>query len=548
MHCERRVTNFRPVLCGVIAALLGFSWAVATQADSSGARGLESLTRGVGSGLRFSNPFLLPGQDASFPSGGDVAGDPDGFDLGDATFGSSLTRYLVALGGVRPYSFTSTEIGAGSSVGLNLERIGRVTGTIPAASNAPGAMAFRATVTDAAGGTRLGYFRVNTQATSVFRFAQDRVPGAQVGLDYVTKLETIGGELATYTVLANSVQLNGVAQPNLEAVGLTLFLDGTIAGRPLNNGTLTFTARATRNGVAALNRAGTAPDQAFALSIGAQTSIQSVLATTRASIRGSFVRGGKDQFELQAQINTDGLDFNAFRNAVFTVRFAGAAFSTQLDGSGQAKRGDIRVGIKAPKGDLRVRIKNVNLAALFNQATLPDGSAQTVVVQVQIGGLFLGTEPIEFFTQNRRGAFRFKYQLGRNRQLGGLFQITRLDGLEFFNGTAFKARFLLSPVNNSLGNGTLATVNIGPNFTQTVQLFRGQGKFAPGGLRSMKINTKKLSGELTTYELTEAQTGIKRPSQAGGQQQTFLLGLRLETDRQTFFGEAARRILPFVFR
>ena len=51
-------------------ALIGFSWALATPNAQNSDGNPPKLPAVVGHGLTFSNPFLLPGQDAQFPAGG----------------------------------------------------------------------------------------------------------------------------------------------------------------------------------------------------------------------------------------------------------------------------------------------------------------------------------------------------------------------------------------------------------------------------------------------------------------------------------------------
>src|SRR6185295_7249123 len=131
---------------------------------------------------------------------------------------------------------------------------------------------FTATLTDAANVQRTGVFRLNALpvTNNLFRFAIDRLSEAKVGQDYVTNVQVLNGDANTkFSVVANSVTVTGGGNlANLEANGLTLFEDGTIAGRPLKSGTLMFVARATRTGgILALNRQGTAPDQLLTINI-----------------------------------------------------------------------------------------------------------------------------------------------------------------------------------------------------------------------------------------------------------------------------------------
>ena len=186
-----RGLQWRTLLCGLFLAALGFSWALATS-PTAPAPSCKAGLRGAAAQLRFSNPFLLAGTDPLFAKGGDVTPDPAGFDLGDALGGSQILRYVNALGGFQPYTFTSSSIGSSGSAGLKLDLSGLVTGAVTVAGTAPAT--FTVEVLDAAGDARSGYFRVNTAVprSGEFRFALDRVPAAQVGVDYITILETLG--------------------------------------------------------------------------------------------------------------------------------------------------------------------------------------------------------------------------------------------------------------------------------------------------------------------------------------------------------------------
>jgi hypothetical protein len=537
------------VLSGVVAALAGFSYALATslQVESRGA-GSGVAVRSVGTGLRFSNPFVLGSQAPEFPSGGDFASDPDAFDLGDACFGSQITRHLTALGGVSPYLFTSTTIGSTTSTGLALDPTGRVHGAVPSGGPAPAT--FTAKLTDAAGATRTGAFRLNTLSGSSLplRFAHDRLSDAQVGSDYITNIEALNGNTSDTTYSASGVTLNGVALSNLEQAGLTLFSDGTLAGRPLDSGTLAFTAQALQGGARALNRAGTAFNQSFSISIAAATRVQSALAATSAGVKGG--RPGRDTLNYTALINTDGLRASDFGGESFVFRFAGATFSTTLDSSGQGRSGNLRVKLSGLDGKLTVQLRNQDFSQILPSSSLVNGDEKNLVVQIQIGSNYLGAEAIGFNVKNRRGRFQLGYRLGKDIQLGGLFQVVSVRTADFFSSSsAFKIRFLISHVRGNttrqFGAPTDATVHLGRNFSQTVRLFRGRGIFAPDGLRTLKINTKTKVGDLTTYPLTQAETGIPPASQSNGQQQTLLFGLDLTTDRLFISGDASRRLTPF---
>ena len=507
--------QWRAVLLATFMAALCFSWALATPQKEPALRAAAS-PRGAATQLRFSNPFLLSGTDPLFPKGGNVAPDPAGFDLGDAYFGSQIVRFINALGGFQPYMF----IGSSSTPGLNVDSTGLVTGAVPVGGPAPAT--FTAQVYDAAGSMRTGYFRLGTMAPGAggFRFAMDRAPDAQVGVDYITALDTVGSDPVTtfFSVVSGSAQLNGAAIPSLEYAGLTLSDDGTLAGRPLSSGTLSFTARASSGSAVARNRAGTGQDQPLTIQIASLSAVQSVMGTTSATIRGDNLKPGKGSLGLRALLNLDGYTLRDFANGYFGLRFGGAVFATRLNNSGQARSGNLRVSLDAIRGILNVQLRNTDLAAVFNPAALADRGAQTVVFELEIGSTFRGAEPVEFDVRSSGAAFKMQYKLGNQRQLGGLFQIYKVKAAEAGGGTAYKTNFLASHVKGrsdvTFGHGLEATVYIGTGFFETVPLRRGSGRFAAPGLRSLKIDARHKTGLLVTHPLTQNETGIPPPSQS----------------------------------
>ena len=535
---------------GLFVAVMGFTYALATsgnrEMDSASATQMPGVKpRSVGSNLVISNPFLLPGQDPTSPGGGDRPNDPDFFDLGDATIGSQVVRYISARNGVRPYRVTATA----ASPALVINRTGQVLGGVTAG---PSPANILATVTDAAGSNRVGNFRLFTfnSVPNQFRFAMDRLPSGSVGQDYITNVEVLGGDATTtnFTVLPGSVSLNGASQGSLENVGLALNLDGTLYGRPLVNGTLSFTARATRGGINALNRSGTASDQNFSITINALSSVQSMLGIATSRIKVNLKRPFRDGIDIRAFANLDGQGNTTFSGKKCVVRIFGTSFSTTLDAFGEARNGDIRVRLTAPDGLLRIKIRNSNLAPFLSPATL--GRSVNVPVQITIGDTFLGTDAVQFKARTSRSNAKLSFTRGKQLTLGGSFQVLTLKGADSSFGTSFRTRFLMSNVQGNagvrFGQPSSATVNIGPAFTQTLPLRKGKGKFRPDGIAKVNLRGHRGLGELTTYPLPTSLTGIE-PARTAVTEQTFLLGLGVTTDTQTFFGETARRIFPVFF-
>jgi hypothetical protein len=381
----------------------------------------------------------------------------------------------------------------------------------------------------------------------------ERLPAAQVGVDYITNLQTLGGNPDTtrFSVVAGSVLLDGVAQPDLEYNGLTLFEDGTLAGRPLASGTLNFTARAANGTALARDHSNTMTDQPLAIVIAPQAAVQSLLATTSAQIKGDRVRPTKGFLNLRAIVNVDGYGQRDFAGGRLVLRVGGATYSATLDSRGRARSDTMRASLSTFQGLLNVQLRGVDMTERFDPRSLVRHMGKTVVVEMELGTTFRATEAIEFDVQRASSnGFTMQYKLGRQRQLGGLFQITRIRGRNDFDGTAYQTNFLVSHVKGrselTFGYAREATVFIGPEFRQTVTLHRGSGRFFPPGVRKLRIDPGHKLGSLETYSLSSQQTGIARPSNGAGEMQTFLLSLDLVTNTTFFSGDASQRIFPFA--
>ena len=196
------------LVLGLLLAVAGFCYGTltATTADSRGTDVPGVETRRVGSGqLRFTN--------ALFQGGG-----PNDFDLGDATFGSIIQRYITAAGGVRPYNYSygspSLKQLLGQNSSLLIGQSGYMAGSI--AFNSANPLVFGVTATDSTGSS--GHLTVSANfhitpalgGVGVFRFAVDNINNGLVGLNYVGALDTIGPiGTVTYSIVPNTLTLNG---------------------------------------------------------------------------------------------------------------------------------------------------------------------------------------------------------------------------------------------------------------------------------------------------------------------------------------------------
>jgi hypothetical protein len=520
---RRRVLS--PLLLGLMCAGLSFTWSLATTTTGTS-------PSPVVSGLEISNPFLGAGISPDFPNGGHIGSDLNAFALGDGCSGQAVNRQLSALNGFPPYMWTST---TASALGLALDISGRLTGQLGSA--VASTLSFSAMVVDSSGMQRTGTFFFTQQKCNVFHFASDVLPLAAVGQDFITTLDVVDAPApaVTYAVVPGSITLNGAAIPDLETAGFHLFSDGTFAGRPLNSGTLSFTASATSNGVRAARRDGSAPDQPLTLSISPENTLQSIMATRKLTVTAGNT--GKDSLTLKALLVTGGFSAKAFNGKPFTLRIGTQIFTTTF-GSNADK--NFKTSFNNAQGLLQVQIRNQDFSKLLG--AVPSGSRVRTVVQISLGNIFQSVEVLQLETRTQGNRFQLLYDLTRDTSLGGLFQITRLLGVNFEGSLVFQVNFVISPVGGAKLSADTATISIGPVFSQTIQLKNNHLSHPVGGMNVFNINAKRHTGVLLTLPLTPAAVGIF--PNATGKAQAFLMRLDLNGASGPFAGTAAEVIGP----
>ncbi|MCZ7645529.1 MAG: hypothetical protein M5U26_09635 [Planctomycetota bacterium] len=249
----------RALLLGLLAAALGFSYAVANPGVGS-RQVITGGTVGTANGaIEFTNVLTLDNP-------GPVA---DEFDLGNAVYGESFDRFFGAHGGVRPYIYTGgPTFAAGTLSNVLVDRSGYITGTVVELQ--PGnAVVFQSTVNDGTGVNAavgnytltmslpgaLGYIIANPQST--LGNVLHQLVNGDVGLPYLDKLEVIN-EIET---------LDGSPLLNADQ-GADPLRDKPIGGRAtflLDDGTHPFTIKAAPGDPVALYAApGGAPIATFA--------------------------------------------------------------------------------------------------------------------------------------------------------------------------------------------------------------------------------------------------------------------------------------------
>lgn len=599
----KKTSSFAPLAMGVLFAAIGFSYAVATTEATN--EGLVAVQRSVGASdpLRFTNPFIAVGVDANFPLGGDQQTDPDGFDLGDACYGSMITRYVTATGGVRPYTFSSTNLdglisGTGST--LELTPAGLLVGTVAPAVSSP--MYIHITVTDSSGtnpNERTGIFRLAlyTCSAGVFRFAMDQLPGGQLGRSYSAKLETLGGvSPVVYSEIVGSLTIDGVSQGGAatlqDIVGLNVFEDGTVAGRPLKTGTITFTARA----VDALdriakNRTNTANDQTVTLVIEDTDVVSTDLTTLSCIIKGDTAKPGKHKVKYRGLINIVGVDSDGGRAGNLTssmlvgnaldFRVGDTVFNQTTPSTGQkvatfdthakvkALLGDgtrVAAKLNVRNGQLKIGVKKTDVTDAVDAITLTDGQTKTLVLQIAVGNIVTASELLEFVAKVRGTRFTLTYKLGKTgRPLGGAFQLAAVRGKDKLDlagneGDQWKVKFVAVPrfgIDSAAGLNSVSSVvvRLGAYFSQTITSssltssagggirFANKEKY---GIKKLKVNPVKYIHLLLTHPIAENMVGIppayKSASSGGSAYLPFGFDLYRATGNDDFSGESARSI------
>ncbi|HYF52129.1 MAG TPA: hypothetical protein VEJ63_22150 [Planctomycetota bacterium] len=563
----------RALATGLAFAAIGFCVSLATSRTVEVSSSASSRAVGT-SALRFTNPLV-----ALTPS------NPDEYDLGDACFGSTdprlVTRYITAAGGLRPYRFTSEgplsldRVLAGTFHSLELGLSGALVGTMPfslppsttTVDLRPG-FRFQVTVRDSqgTGGTsKTGFFNLYlfNCTPGFFKFASDTLPSGLLGSPYSAKIDVLGGT-APYTYTVVSVA-GGVTK--LEDLGLFITNDGTIMGNPLVTGTFVITVRATdANNAVANNRANTAPNQAFTLTVSPNSVTSSDLVTLACSVRGDKVRTRGDTLRYVGAVNALGQDRFTLANSDFAFRLANIIVTGKLDGKGTfattlADGSQVKASISPVSGLLSVTISRGTFATAINAAALVDGQPARRPVQVTIGDAVVTSETLDFETRVGSSRYSLNYALGRQgASAAGAFQIVKVKGADGTTsgglpGDAWRVNFIavapsaIQPVGTfGLDNVTAVTIRIGQSFVQNLspiksgKTTRFSGKTADSVSR-FSLPSKNGKGTLQTRTLATRSTGIPQAVNAPAFGNLFFpLGVDLTRTGAPFIGEHARRI------
>ncbi len=540
MLLAKSQTVRRAVILGLILAVAGFCYATGTSyATASRSTDVpEAGPRLVGSSnLRFMNPRLPTGE----------------FDLGDATYGSMIQRYVTAAGGVRPYKYVSPDLLSklANNSSLFLGNSGYLFGSITSNTRPP--LVFSVTLTDSTGSqTRNqsvnGTFRIGIQlgGAQSFRFAVDNINNGQKGLSYAGALDTLGGVgTVTYSVIPNTLTVNGTPRGTngaLETLGLSLSADGTISGKPLESGLVSFKAHATDTLKRTANdRTNTVPDQVVAFNIEDNAIASTDYTTLNCTVRGDLGATNKDTIKFNGLINMTGNAINSLRFTTFQFRLGAYNVTGRVDISGNVVNikqntlklpdgSQFKAKIDAHKGTLSGSLSKATVAKLLNGASITDRSTSRLGMQFVLSNNVVCADTLEFASRRKGNKIALDYNMSRTgRPLGGTFQILTVVGkdgttISGTRGDAWNAKFLMIPrfgidTNPGLDSLSSITVRIGQNFVQKIpaNAFTSNKSGSISLLKpatkgeqvaKFKLDGRKFVGEVQTFVLGSTRTFI----------------------------------------
>ncbi len=565
----------------VITAVFGFSYSIVTQADG-GKNTFRVEPRAVGSTtIRLLAPVYAP--------------NPTDFDLGDALFGTVITRYVTATGGLRPYNFSAPTLAGllGAASTLNITTAGCVMGSASFAT-VQTKLTFNVAVT---GSTETDvnntpvptanpvfHLTLFPTGAQLFRFAHDHLNNGVLGQAYIAKVDTIGGKgTVKYSIVPGTVTLNGaqVGTGNSleDKLGLSMSIDGTVYGRPLQTGLVTFTAQATDSiKRIAKDRTNSVPNQVFAFNI-EDTRITSTDATILSlTVKGDTSKLNADSLKFQTFMNLSGTNTTNLKNQQFAFIFGGNTYVGFMDDSGVVGT-QLGAPLVFPDGTvLKAKVDSVNgtITGSLTRANLTQGldavnivnrTTKRVAVNVQIRNMIVASDTIDLETKHVGTKWSLQYNIGRIGQLlGGTFQIYDVRGSDAFDiagneGDAWITKFLIAPrtgIDDTAGFTDLnnITVRIGKNFSQTILAANlktgasGSLNLATAGqgaaLKSLQINPRKFTGMLTTNPLSINTTGLPQSTDTLLGKTNFF-NLAVDVNRNvgsaSFNGEDAKAIL-----
>ncbi|MCK6474107.1 MAG: hypothetical protein L6R28_20505 [Planctomycetes bacterium] len=474
----------------------------------------QASPREIGGPLRFLDPdFIgtLPNDLITF--GIDDTG-VSYFELGDIATGEPFERMVHIAGGNAPYQIVVTafvEVSGGNAQavitdGIQLSDAGVVSGTYTGLEEE---IFFDVRVVDSVGAELTGIFHLLVDTTLSFRFAQDRLAGAQLGLNYVTRIDTVNnlGDPVFFNVEAGSITLDGGDIDDLEEIGLTLNADGTLYGRPLQTGTLEFTCVADDGfGTLAVDYTdGLDEFQVFTVEIEDMTQAMSTVMLFTAQIKGNLEKTQVDSLAIKGILDLNGQLLANLAGRPITLRIGGGpqgtgapygrTYTAIVNGTGKAKSDALgedddlnEIVIDQfsfsvnTKGFFSAKVKATDLLAAVNAENFADGDDVRIYIEIAVGRL-LAVEALEMPAHVTATRYEMRYALNRDAQKGQPlagggqgFAVAATDvGAGGLNpGDKFTLRFYGAPrfgIDGSdlAGTGS-ATLRLGDGFEQSMSL------------------------------------------------------------------------------
>ncbi|HYF51662.1 MAG TPA: hypothetical protein VEJ63_19765 [Planctomycetota bacterium] len=537
----KRVSHARAALMGLLFAMVGFTYALATSRGLESAAGAES--RGVGTEpLRFLN---------NVGAGGDR-------DLGDVTIGSFLTRYARAAGGIGQLTYTSTRTptfnsvrGASSTLelftngclgGAGTTGGGQLLGLT--AANFP--LRFTIDVADQRGSnpfTAFDTFRLSLEATDTFKFAIDDLGDAIQFESLMDIVSTVNGNGAV-TVTASNVQLNGAAVTGgLAALGLNLAADGTLVGQPLQAGRITFTATARdARGNSALSRDKSTVNQVITLDVIGNSVIETNAVCLGLSIKvanptGAATSGNKDSASYKGIVNLgqrkiSDLNGDALKlviggysspnttNTPATLQGGKTVKPPKVTGTKPAKL----TGSVKQSGQVSIKISGEDMSRISSFS----GSTQNLAVGVVVGDAVAAAQILTVTVKrSNKGSVNAGYKFSAANTPAGTFILTKVSGKDDTKSAAeddaWQAQFIATPATGQTFSGSnRARVSIGQGFEDTINVKENKSKVSQDEKRDsksakvtqIKMDGVKGKGSVKTGFLPSTLTGIREASKA----------------------------------
>jgi len=491
---SKQTGNGRAALLGVLFAMVGFSYAIATTSGVSESGPGVAARAFSTNPLHFTNPLVSGDRDL-----GDILGSGVGF-----------VRWAHAAGGVPPYKFVSTQ-GKPTSPLVALSKLnpsiligdvflkGEVFGTIAPQKFLPaGPVRFQIELTDSsssnngAGNTVIEFFRLTVVNTTQFRFAADSVPDAVQFRPYQTSVPVLNG-VGTKTFTVTNIKVNGNAKTSFETdVGLSISKgDGTIFGKPIVSGTVTFNVNATDStNKSALSRSGAIGGQPITLTIADNNVVSSDVLATAISVKFDTAVGGKDSISYSGIASLNGQSVSKLGGSQVTLRIAGyttpntPATPATLDLKGKIVKVDaaaknknaptLKAGISAKSVKVQVGKESFGKNGFIGTVT-PNGVA--LAVSLQVGSAIIGTEVLNFDVKIKDTKVQLTYKLGKNVATGGNFLVTTVSGKDDTKATnnqvfdSWKVGFVgQAPAGGNIDAAKSAEVEIGRTFADATGL------------------------------------------------------------------------------